>query len=275
MGDADRGAGRLGDRGGDRPQLRRFAAAESRALARSRCRIRRRSARRFAATLEGLLAGAAIGFGSGDLVRAARLRRGRELGADYASTWAERGAEVFALALLVFVTALVTRLGTLALVISGLAAVALRRAARLRASAGPPARRLAAQPARAVVGAAGVVAREGCRHRRAVVAGVGERSGDAGPVPARLSSRAEPANRGAHPVGINAAIAIPAAPGNFGTFEAGAALALCAAGAPRDLALSYALTYHLTHVVPVAVVATVVYLVRSYRTTPAGASTAR
>jgi hypothetical protein len=76
-------------------------------------------------------------------------------------------------------------------------------------------------------------------------------------------------------VGINAAIAIPGAPGNFGTFEAGAALALCAAGAPRELALSYALTFHLTHVVPVAAVATVVYLVRSYRTTPAGASTAR
>ena len=66
-------------------------------------------------------------------------------------------------------------------------------------------------------------------------------------------------------VGINAAIAIPATPGNFGTFEAGAAAALVMGGAPRDVALAYALTYHLTHVVPVAVVATAVFLARSLR----------
>ena len=61
-------------------------------------------------------------------------------------------------------------------------------------------------------------------------------------------------------VGINAAIAIPTVPGNFGTFEAGATMALVMCGAPREVAVSYALTYHLTHVIPVAVVATVVYL---------------
>jgi uncharacterized membrane protein YbhN (UPF0104 family) len=64
-------------------------------------------------------------------------------------------------------------------------------------------------------------------------------------------------------VGINAAIVIPTLPGNFGTFEAGATMALVMCGAPRDVAVLYALTYHLTHVVPVAVVATTVYLVRS------------
>ena len=42
-------------------------------------------------------------------------------------------------------------------------------------------------------------------------------------------------------VGINAAIAIPTLPGNFGTFEAGAAMALVMCGAPRDVAVSYAL----------------------------------
>jgi hypothetical protein len=78
-----------------------------------------------AATLEGLLANAAIGFGIGDLVRSARLRRHQvQLAVDYACTWAERGAEVLALALLIFVTALVTKLGTLALVLSGLAVAA-------------------------------------------------------------------------------------------------------------------------------------------------------
>ena len=78
-------------------------------------------------------------------------------------------------------------------------------------------------------------------------------------------------------VGINAAIVIPTLPGNFGTFEAGATMALVMCGAPRDVAVSYALTYHLTHVVPVAVVATAVYLYRSrrYMTTPARTSTGR
>jgi len=66
-------------------------------------------------------------------------------------------------------------------------------------------------------------------------------------------------------------------PGNFGTFEAGAITALVMCGAPRDVAVLYALTYHLTHVVPVAIVATTVYLVRSrrYKTTPARTSTGR
>jgi hypothetical protein len=82
-----------------------------------------------AATIEGLLANAAIGFGSGDLVRAARLRRegqtpAGQRAADYACTWAERGAEVLALAILIFVTALVTRLGTLVLCLAGAAAAA-------------------------------------------------------------------------------------------------------------------------------------------------------
>ena len=78
-----------------------------------------------AATIEGLLANAAIGFGSGDLVRAARLRGHQDqLAVDYACTWAERGAEALALAVLIFVTALVTNLGTLALGLSGLAVAA-------------------------------------------------------------------------------------------------------------------------------------------------------
>ena len=228
-----------------------------------------------AAMLEGLLAGAVIGFGSGDLVRAARLRRGRELAADYASTWAERGAEAFALALLVFATALVTHLGALALALSGLGAaayVALLAGGRVllpRLCAWPRSQRAlssalqASSPARV----AAIVALSWLAWAGEVVMLVLFQHG----------FHLEPSWRTAvlTLVGINAAIAIPAAPGNFGTFEAGAALALCAAGVPRALALSYALTYHLAHVVPVAVVATGVYLARSYRTTPSGASTAR
>ena len=66
-------------------------------------------------------------------------------------------------------------------------------------------------------------------------------------------------------VGINAAIVIPTLPGNFGTFEAGALMALAMGGVARDVAVLYALTYHLTHALPVALVATTVYLVRSHR----------
>ncbi len=118
-----------------------------------------------AATVEGLLANAAIGFGSGDLVRAARLRRSSEqlpsgqLAVDYGCTWAERGAEALALAILVFVTALLTKLGNVALGLSVLGdagiwrpphhrslpgaaprAMATRRSARCRRDCRPPRR---------------------------------------------------------------------------------------------------------------------------------------
>ena len=228
-----------------------------------------------AAMLEGLLAGAAIGFGSGDVVRTARLPRGRALVADYAASWAERGAEVFALALLVFVTALVTRLGAPVLALSGLAAAAYvallagGRALTPRLGGWPRIQRAvsSALHASAPAKVAAIVALSWLAWASEVAMLLLFQRG----------FHLEPSLRTAvlTLVGINAAIAIPAAPGNFGTFEAGAVIALCAAGAPRDLALSYALTYHLTHVVPVAVVATVVYLMRSYRSTPAGASTAR
>jgi len=205
-----------------------------------------------------------IGFGSGDVVRSARLREHTQrLPADYACTWAERGAEVLALALLIFVTALITKLGTLALALSGLAVAAyvaalgagrflvprlhrwprVQRALSSGLQASTP-RRVAAMAALSLMGWASEVVMlilfQGAFHL-------------------------EPSFRAAvlTVVGINAAIVIPTLPGNFGTFEAGATMALVMCGAPRDVAVLYALTYHLTHVLPVAVVATTVYLVRS------------
>ena len=235
-----------------------------------------------AATLEGLLANAALGFGSGDVVRSARLRQQGQLeqgqlAVDYACAWAERGAEVLALALVIFITALVTKLGTLALTFSGLAVAAyfvllgagrflvprLRRWPRVHRAlssglqASTP-RRVTAMVALSLLGWGSeivmLVLFQGAFH-------------------------IEPSFRTAllTVVGINAAIVIPTLPGNFGTFEAGATMALVMCGAPRDVAVSYALTYHLTHVIPVAVLATGVYLYRSrrYRTTPARTSTGR
>ena len=233
-----------------------------------------------AALLEGLLANTAIGFGSGDVVRAARLRTREsrsdgQLAVDYARTWAERGAEGFGLALLVFVAGLITELGTWALAASGIAAAAyvtLLGAGRLFAP------RLVRWP----------------RLKRALLAGLQAST------PRRVAAMAalsllgwgieivmlmlfqgafhlEPSFRTAllTLVGINAAIAIPTVPGNFGTFEAGATMALVLCGAPRDVAVAYAVTYHLSHVIPVAVVATAVFLYRSrrYNATPARTST--
>jgi uncharacterized membrane protein YbhN (UPF0104 family) len=215
-----------------------------------------------AATIEGLLANAAIGFGSGDLVRAARLRQGR-LAADYASTWAERGAEALALALLIFVTALATKLGTPALALSGLAVACYfgvlggGRFLLPRLSRWPRARDALASGLRAST-----------PRRVAAMAAISLLGWGSEIVMLTLFQGAfhlEPSFRMAllTLVGINAAIVIPSLPGNFGTFEAGATMALVMCGAPREVAVLYAMTYHLSHVVPVAVVATAVYLVRS------------
>jgi uncharacterized membrane protein YbhN (UPF0104 family) len=215
-----------------------------------------------AATIEGLLANAAIGFGSGDLVRAARLRQG-QLAVDYASAWAERGAEALALALLVFGAALATDLGAVALALSGLgvagyfAVLAAGRSIVPRIGRWPRVRRALSSGLEAST-----------PRRVAVMVALSLLGWSAELVMLTLFQGAfglEPSLRTALVtlVGINAAIVIPAVPGNFGTFEAGATIALVMCGAPRDVAVSYAVAYHLSHVVPVAIVATAVYLVRS------------
>jgi len=232
----------------------------------------------FAATLEGLLANTAIGFGSGDLVRSARLRQHRaNLAVDYACSWAERGAEVLALALLIFATALVTKLGALALGISGLAVAGyfillgagrfiVPRLVRWPRIQRPLSSGLQASTFRRVVAMATLSVLGWGSEIVMLILFQGAFHLDLSFRTALLTV-----------VGINAAIVIPTLPGNFGTFEAGAITALVMCGAPRDVAVLYALTYHLTHVVPVAIVATTVYLVRSrrYKTTPARTSTGR
>jgi uncharacterized membrane protein YbhN (UPF0104 family) len=229
-----------------------------------------------AATIEGLLANAALGFGSGDLVRAARLR-GREhrFAVDYASSWAERGAEVLALATLVFVIGVVTRLGALALALSGLAAagyVALLGAGRFFVP------RLGRWPRAQRVLSSGL--QVSTPRRVVVMVGLSLLGWSSEIVMLVLFQQAFQLELSLRTalltlVGLNLAIIIPAAPGNFGTLEAGVATALVMCGAPRDVAVSYAVTYHLSHVVPVALVATAVFLYRSrrYKTTPARTST--
>ena len=215
-----------------------------------------------AATFEGLLANAAIGFGSGDLVRAARLRQGR-LAVDYACTWAERGAEVLALAIVIFVAALVMKLGAVALVFSALAVAAYFV---LLAAGHALVPRLARWPRAARALASGLQASTWRRVLAMVALSLLGWSSEIVMLVLFQGAFALPPSFGTALltlVGINAAIVIPTLPGNFGTFEAGAITALVMCGAPRDLAVLYALTYHLTHVIPVALVATAVYVVRS------------
>jgi len=222
-----------------------------------------------AATIEGLLASIAIGFGSGDMVRSARLRRpgGRpeanQVAVDYASSLAERGAEVFAGGILVFVAALVTDLGALTLALSGLAvagALAVFAAGRGFVP------RLARWPRVQRALAAGLQA--STPRRVAGMAALSLLGWGSELVMLLLFQQAfhlEPSVRMAllTLVGINVALIIPTLPGHFGTYEAGVTMALVMCGAPRDVAVLYALTFHLSHVVPVAVLATAVYLVRS------------
>ena len=250
-----------------------------------------------AATVEGMLANAAIGFGSGDLVRAARLRRSseplpqsesddqsserqllsRQLAIDYGCTWAERGAEALALAILVFVAALFTKLGGVAL---GISVGAMLGYGALLTTGRYLVPRLGRWPRVQRALSSGLQASTPRRvTAMAALSLLGWLSESVMLVLFQGAFHLEPSFRTALVtlVGINAAIAIPTLPGNFGTFEAGVTMALVMCGAPRDVAVSYALTFHLTHVIPVAILATGVYLSRSrrYRTTPARTSANR
>lgn len=219
-----------------------------------------------AATIEGLLANAAIGFGSGDVVRSARLREHTlQLTVDYACTWAERGAEVLALAVLVFATALVMKLGPVAMIFSALVTLGYVVLLVVGRWLSP---RLGRWPRVQHAFSAGLSA--STPKRVLAMAGLSLAGWGVELVMLLMFQSAFRLGPSFHValltlVGINAAIVIPTLPGNFGTFEAGATMALAMVGAPRDVAVLYALSYHLTHVIPVALVATTVYLARSRR----------
>ncbi len=55
-------------------------------------------------------------------------------------------------------------------------------------------------------------------------------------------------------VAVNLALVVPfAPPGNLGTLEVGAMLALMQYGVPKEKALAFALVYHLLQVVPIGI----------------------
>lgn len=255
----------------------------------------------FAATIEGLLATTAIGFGSGDVVRAARLKRPQRTGPaqtdslsdgganrpkvpdpgvsqfaiDYGCTWAERGAEVLALAIMLFVAAVVTDLSPVAMVIAGLSVVGYLTVLATGRVLVP---RLQRWPRVQRAMSAGL--RASTPRRVALMAMLSLLGWSVELVMLVLFQRAFALPASASTalltlVGINAAIAIPTVPGHFGTYEAGIATVLVLSGARRDVAVSYAVAFHLSHVVPVALAASAILLYsnRRRRLAPAVRST--
>jgi len=55
-------------------------------------------------------------------------------------------------------------------------------------------------------------------------------------------------------VGTNLSMAVPAAPGYVGTFEAAVVGVLVALGQPKDVSQSFAIIYHFVGLVPVALI---------------------
>jgi uncharacterized protein (TIRG00374 family) len=216
-----------------------------------------------AATLEGFLANIAIGFSSGELVRSARLHRTNgTFVTNIGAVLAERATEYSVLAFLLALAGLVGLVpkwfgaGAGLIVITYLVILATRQKIlpRLkssgRISTGIRTALSALTPRKillmTLLSLAGWTVEIGMLSLTFYALGL----------PVRLSNALYAL------VGINTAIGIPGPPANLGTFEAGAVAALMLQGIDKTSALAFALVYHMLHVIPVALVSTIVYLVR-------------
>lgn len=224
----------------------------------------------WAAMLEGQVAGLSIGLGAADLVRSARLRPGAErLARDLGSTLAERATEYATLSALLLAASIAgaapaaagaAGAGFLcvyaaALVFGRPIAAGLSRWPRL--SSGLSAGLDATTPARLVAVAALSLAGWAVEATLIAIS------------LAAFDLTADPATIVLVLLGINAAIAIPAAPANIGMFEAGVVAALASRGVDPSPALAFAMAYHAIHAVPVAIAGTALLIARRPR--PPGA----
>jgi uncharacterized membrane protein YbhN (UPF0104 family) len=221
----------------------------------------------YASLLEGLLASIALGFGSGDVVRAARVRGAGGFSRSYGATIAERGAELLAIACLVLLGVAVAGLGwagvtAATLIIAGYAATLifghrvlprLRRWPRLaRVASALEAGLAASQPG--PVAAMVALSLAGWLSELAIIM-IG------------LHAFGLPSTAGTALLallGIQLAIALPGPPANVGTFEAGVVAGLRLAGVSVEKALLFGLGYHLVMTVPVALAGAAVFLGRGY-----------
>lgn len=219
----------------------------------------------YASLLEGLLANAAIGFGSGDVVRAARLRGSATFTADYGATIAERGAELVAIAFLLLLGVSVSSLGWPgvlgACACLGVYATGLVFGRRLMP-------RLQRWPRLAAGLSAGIAASTPGRVLAMTALSLAGWLSEIAILMVGLAAFDLPHDAATALLvllGINVAIVVPGPPANFGTFEAGVIAALRAAGVPFDRALIFALGYHLIMTIPPALCGAVVFLVRGRR----------
>jgi uncharacterized membrane protein YbhN (UPF0104 family) len=219
----------------------------------------------YASMLEGLLVSTAVGFGSGDVVRSARLRGAGSFTADYGATMAERGAELVAVAILLLLGGTVANLGWPA--IAGALACLLVYALGLVFG-----RRLLPRLRRWPKVAAGVSAGlDASTPRRVIVMTLLSLAGwlsEVGILMIGLHAFGLPSSVATGLLvllGINVAIVVPGPPANFGTFEAGVVAALGIAGVAVDPALLFGLGYHLIMTIPVALTGAVVFAVRGRR----------
>jgi glycosyltransferase 2 family protein len=218
----------------------------------------------YASLLEGLLASIALGFGSGDVVRAARLRGAGGFSASYGATIAERGAELVAMALLLLLGVAVAGLGWPGLVAAAVILVAYVLTLTFGRRLAP---RLARWPRLVNALEAGLAASRPRRVAAMVAFSLAGWLSELGIIMIGLHAFALPWSAGTALMallGIQVAIALPGPPANVGTFEAGVVAGLRLCGVPVEQALLFGLFYHLVMTVPVALAGTAVFLFRGY-----------
>jgi uncharacterized membrane protein YbhN (UPF0104 family) len=214
-----------------------------------------------AASLEGQLATITVGFGSGDVVRAARLRGRVD---DFGPAMAQHATEQITMCALVLIVAAFGPLPPIAAVVAAslvalFAVVVLlgERAVDFVRARGFP--RVASM---VDAGLAALSARKVAAVASLALAGWGLEilmihfTLGAFGLPSGLALSALML------IGINAAVTLPGPPANVGTFEAGAVAVLYSAGARGPQALAFALGYHLLQVVPTAIAGAAVFLAR-------------
>ena len=224
-----------------------------------------------AAMYEGQLANMIVGFGSQDLVRAARLRA--ETGTfvrDIGPTIAERATEASAMALLVVA---MTVLGPMPAAVGSAAGVVLITFVGVYLAAPYLAPRLEARGWHRVGHALGA-ARQALRGWRLLgvlffsLVGWGVEVVQLHFVLGAFGLPADAATATLVLIGINATAQIPGPPANFGTFEAGALGALFLLGITGPTAVAFTVAYHLCHVVPTAALAALIFFVRGSKLQP-------
>jgi uncharacterized membrane protein YbhN (UPF0104 family) len=219
----------------------------------------------YASMLEGLLVSTAVGFGSGDIVRSARLRGTATFTADYGATMAERGAELVAVAILLLIGGAAANLGWPA-VVGALGCLLVYALGLVFGRQLLP--RLGRWPKLATGIAAGLDASTPRRVIGMTVLSLAGWLSEVVILMVGLQAFGLPHAAGTALLvllGINVAIVIPGPPANFGTFEAGVVAALGIVHVPVDRALLFGLGYHLVMTIPVALTGAAVFLARGRR----------